>query len=251
MNQKLLYLSKSQVEAASPDVSEVIGGLEHMFKLKGQGQVEMPPKPGIHTQADSFIHAMPAYIPEMNVAGMKWISGYPDNFKMGLPYITGLLILNDPQTGIPLTVMDATHITAVRTGAATAVAAKYLARKDSQTLGLVACGVQGVSNLSALKAVFDLKKVKVFDIDEKKADAFAKKYTQEFELEIERVKTPKEAVKGLDLVVTSGPILKKPTPVIEKNWITPGSFYCPLDFDYYFTGSAFDACDLLLIYYVT
>ena len=76
----------------------------------------MPPKPGIHTMPDAFIHAMPAYIPSMRSAGIKWVSGYPENFKRGLPYITGLLILNDVETGIPYAVMDCTWITAMRTG---------------------------------------------------------------------------------------------------------------------------------------
>src|SRR4030042_1028614 len=88
----------------------------------------MPPKPGIHTQPDAFIHAMPAWSPSLRSAGMKWVSGYPENQKRGLPYITGLLVLNDVETGIPYAVMDCTWITAYRTGAATGLSAKYLAR---------------------------------------------------------------------------------------------------------------------------
>ena len=82
----------------------------------------MPPKPGVHSRPDAFIHAMPAYIPALRAIGMKWVSGYPENQARGLPYITGLLILNDDETGLPLAVMDCTWITAMRTGAATALA---------------------------------------------------------------------------------------------------------------------------------
>ena len=106
-----------------------------MFREKGEGRVEMPPKIGIHTMPDAFIHAMPASIPAQKAAGMKWVGGYPDNSKRGLPYITGLLILNDPETGVPVALMDCTWITAQRTGAATAVAAKYLARPESAVSG--------------------------------------------------------------------------------------------------------------------
>jgi ornithine cyclodeaminase/alanine dehydrogenase len=102
----------------------------------------MPPKPGIHTQPDAFIHAMPAYIPALHSAGMKWVSGYPGNQQRGLPYISGLLILNEVETGLPYAVMDCTWITAYRTGAASALSAKYLARSDSQVAGILACGVQ-------------------------------------------------------------------------------------------------------------
>ena len=122
--QSLLYLSRQDIEDINLPMIKIIDALEAMFVDKGNDKVEMPPKPGIHTEKDSFIHAMPAYIPSLRAAGMKWISGYPSNQAKGLPYITGLLILNDPRTGFPLAVMDATWITAKRTGAATAVAAK-------------------------------------------------------------------------------------------------------------------------------
>ena len=107
---ELLYLSKADVEAAGVSMSQIVAALEEMFLEKGKGNVEMPPKPGIHTRPDVFIHAMPAYIPSLNSAGMKWVSGYPENPAKGLPYITGLLILNDPETGIPIAVMDCTWI---------------------------------------------------------------------------------------------------------------------------------------------
>src|SRR5512146_1787193 len=105
---ELLYLSRADVEKVNLDMAAIIKLLEQAFLEKGNGKVEMPPKPGIHTMPDAFIHAMPAYIPAMHSAGIKWVSGYPENFKHGLPYITGLLILNDAETGIPYTVMDCT-----------------------------------------------------------------------------------------------------------------------------------------------
>ena len=171
---EILYLSRQDVEELALSMSEIIGALESMFRAKGEGKVEMPPKPGIHPRPDAFIHAMPAYIPDQNAAGVKWISGYPENQKKGLPYITGLLILNDPETGFPIAVMDATWITAMRTGAATAVAAKYLARKESSTVGILACGVQGCSNLEALSCVFRIEEVKAYDIRPEAAETFAK-----------------------------------------------------------------------------
>src|SRR3990172_3043565 len=160
----VLYLSRSDVEAVQLLMVDIIQALEAMFKEKGNGKVEMPPKPGIHTRPTAFIHAMPAYIPSLEAAGMKWVSGYPGNQAKGLPYISGLLILNDPDTVVPLAVMDCTWITAKRPGAASALAAKYLARPDSASLGIVACGVQGRSNLEALACLFKLQKVKAYDL---------------------------------------------------------------------------------------
>ena len=240
-----LYLSREDVEAVGLSMPQIIDAIDSMFIEKGQGRVEMPPKPGIHTRKDAFIHAMPAYIPSLEAAGMKWISGYPDNHRRDLPYITGLLILNDPETGIPIAVMDATWITAQRTGAATAVAAKYLAREDSASVGILACGVQGRSNLEALCCGFSITKVKAFDIHPELARTFAAQMAEVVQTEIEIVDTPRDAVVGLDLVVTSGPILKDPTPVIEPDWLAEGAFASPVDFDSYWQGDALRQADKL------
>lgn len=156
----------------------------------------MPPKPGIHPRPDAFIHAMPAYIPSAEAAGVKWVSGYADNQTKGLPYISGLLIINDPETGFPKAVMDCTWITAQRTGAATAVAANFLARKDSSSVGIVACGVQGRTNLEALRCLFPINRCRAFDIRPEIADRFAVELGNKLQLEIEPIKEVAKAVRG-------------------------------------------------------
>ena len=241
----ILYLSRRDVEAIQLPMQEIIDTLGEMFKEKGRGKVEMPPKPGIHTQPDAFIHAMPAYIPSLQAAGVKWVSGYPANQTKGLPYITGLLILNDPETGVPLAVMDCTWITAKRTGAATAIAAKYLARPECSSVGIVACGVQGRSNLEALACLFKIRKVKAYDLYPDVAQRYAREMSDHFQMDIEPVKALPEAVKGVDIVVTSGPILKNPQPTIEPGWLTPGSFASLVDFDSYWQGAALREMDKL------
>jgi ornithine cyclodeaminase/alanine dehydrogenase-like protein (mu-crystallin family) len=242
----VLYLSREDVEATRLPMPEIIEALEAMFKEKGKGRVEMPPKPGIHPRPDAFIHAMPAYIPSLRAAGIKWVSGYPDNRARGLPYITGLLILNDPDTGVPIAVMDCTWITAQRTGAATAVSARYLARPDSVSIGIVACGVQGRSNLEALACLFKVQKVKAYDLFPEVALRYAREMEERLHLDIEPVTTLAEAVKGLDIVVTSGPILRNPRPSIEAGWLAPGSFASLVDFDSYWQGAALRQVDKLV-----
>jgi len=241
----VLYLSRENVEATRLPMSEIIQALEAMFREKGEGKVEMPPKPGIHPRPDAFIHAMPAYIPSLNSAGLKWVSGYPGNQAKGLPYITGLLILNEPDTGVPIAVMDCTWITAQRTGAATAVSARYLARPDSASVGIVACGVQGRSNLEALACLFDIQQVRAYDLYPDVAVRYAHEMQERLGLPIEPVKTLPEAVRGLDIVVTSGPILKNPKPAIEPGWLAPGSFASLVDFDSYWQGAALREVDKL------
>jgi ornithine cyclodeaminase/alanine dehydrogenase-like protein (mu-crystallin family) len=128
----IIYLSRADVEAVALDMPTIIKCLEEAFLEKSRGNVEMPPKPGVHPQPNAFIHAMPAYIPALRSAGLKWVSGFPENKERGLPYISGLIILNDVETGLPYAVMDCTWVTAYRTGAKTAIAAKHLARSDSE-----------------------------------------------------------------------------------------------------------------------
>ena len=243
MDLKLLYLSRRDVESAGITMREIIAALEAMFREKGEGRVEMPPKPGIHPRPDAFIHAMPAYIPAAASAGMKWVSGYPQNQSRGLPYISGLLILNDADNGLPVAVMDCTWITAMRTGAASALAAKHLARLGSETLGILGCGVQGKRHVEALREVMPLRRVLAYDVNPGAAQAFAKGMTDAFGLEVSVVETPRRAVSGADIVVTAGPILKIPHATIRSGWLDRGSFASLVDYDSYWHPEALREVD--------
>jgi ornithine cyclodeaminase/alanine dehydrogenase len=240
----LLYLSQADVESVGLTMAEIIDLLETAFQEKGAGRVEMPPKPGIHPGGgDNFIHAMPAYIPAMNSAGIKWVSGFPGNHKRGLSYITGLLILNDPETGIPLSVMDCVWVTAMRTAAATAVAARRLARSDSSVLGILGCGVQGRTNTEALQVLFPLERVMAYDVRPEAMENFARWVSAELDLEVVPVDHPREAVTGCALVVTAGPILKTPHATIQAGWMEEGAFASLVDFDSYWHPAALKEAD--------
>jgi len=243
MAEKILYLSREDVAGLDLPMEEIITALEKMFREKGEGRVEMPPKPGVHPRPDSFIHAMPAYIPALGAVGMKWVSGYPENPKRGLPYISGLIILNDQDTGLPTAVMDCTWITAKRTGAATAVAAKYLARPDSEVCGVLGCGVQGRSNLEALRLLFPIKRVLAYDINARALADYVEEMGEKFNLEVLPVEEPRQAVLGCDLVVTAGPILKTPHAAIKAGWLKRGAFASLVDFDSYWDRAALREID--------
>ena len=236
---QLLYLSQAEVAAIGLTMGEIIDLLEIAFREKGEGRVELPPKPGIHPGGgDNFIHAMPAYIPAMQSAGVKWVSGFPGNSERGLPYITGLLILNDPQTGIPLAVMDCEWITAMRTAAATAVAARRLARPESSVLGILGCGVQGRTHVAALDVLFPLRRVMAYDIRPEAVRSFAEEIKRRFDLEVVPVGDPRRAVGKCDMVVTSGPILKVPHATIQADWWERGTFASLVDFDSFWHSAA-------------
>ncbi len=236
---QLLYLSQDDVTAVGITMVEIIETLEVAFREKGEGRTEMPPKPGIHPGGgDNFIHAMPAYIPALKSAGVKWVSGFPENYKLGLPYITGLLILNDPETGLPVSVMDCVWITAMRTGAASALSARYLARAESSVVGVLGCGVQGRTNVEALNVLFPLKQVMAYDVDPEAVGRYVDEIGFRFNLEVVPVATPRQAVTGCDIVVTAGPILKKPHATIEAGWLDEGAFASLVDFDSYWHADA-------------
>ena len=236
---QLLYLSQAEVAAAGPSMSEVIEALGTAFSEKGEGRSEMPPKPGIHPGGgDNFIHAMPAYIPAMQSAGVKWVGGFPDNAERGLPYITGLLILNDCETGLPLAVMDCVWITAMRTGAATALSARYLARAESAVVGVLGCGVQGRTNIEALNVLFPLERVMAYDVVPDAVRRYRQDIESRLDLDVVAVSSPREAVTGCDIIVTAGPILRKPHTTIQAGWMDPGAFASLVDFDSYWHSDA-------------
>jgi len=244
----ILYLSRADVEAAGVAMPEIIERLEVAFRELGEGRVEMPPKPGIHpgpAGSDNFIHAMPASIPALGAAGVKWVSGFPGNASLGVPYISGLLILNDAQTGLPKAVMDATWITAMRTGAATAVAVKRLARKDAASFAILGCGVQGRTNLEAVVAVLPgLAEVRAYDIHPERTARYVKEMRVLFpRLGFVTAPTPRAAVEGADVIVTAGPIRSRPEPSLEAAWLSAGALGVPLDYDSYFKPEALRIAD--------
>lgn len=242
---ELLYLSRRDVESLNFSMAETMAAVETALQEKGRGQTQMPPKPGLHPKGDAFIHAMPAYVPSMKAAGIKWVSGFPTNQSIGLPYISGLLVLNDPETGMPLAVMDATWITAQRTGAVSGVTAKYLAPPGARTLAILGCGVQARTQLDALQlALPDLKEVRCHDLVAAAAARFIHEMAPRFpHLNLVQVDTARDAVVGADVVMTAGPILKQPNPVIKPEWVKEGFLGLPIDFDSMWDMATWNAGD--------
>ncbi|MFO0985660.1 MAG: ornithine cyclodeaminase family protein, partial [Planctomycetota bacterium] len=148
---QITYLSRDDVESLDVPMARVVEVVIDALEEKARGDVQLPPKTDLHPRANSFLHAMPAHLPGKSATGIKWVSGYPRNPLRGLPYISGLMVMNDSDTGIPVGVLDASWITAVRTGACTAATARSLARPGAQVLAILGCGVQGRTNAEALR----------------------------------------------------------------------------------------------------
>ena len=154
----------------------------------------------------------------METAGVKVVNVHPANREKGLPTVMATIVLNDPKTGAPLAIMDGTYITILRTGAAGAVAAKYLARKNSEKAAIIGAGVQGRIQLEAFTKVLDVKEARVYDIRYEAAETYAKEMSRKLGVDVKPVKTVKEAVENADVIATCtparGPIV--PVEVISK-----------------------------------
>ena len=132
---------------------EVVDAVDAGCAAKGRGEVVMPPKLSLHGEGDAYSQVMAATLAGDGGLGAKWVTLFPQNAARGLPITNGLVVLSDPETGLPSAVMDAATITAWRTGASVGVAARYLARPDAAVLGVLGCGVQARASVRALAAV--------------------------------------------------------------------------------------------------
>ena len=224
---ELIYLSQQEVIDVAPTLAESIDIVEGVLREHGDKQVENPPKPAVHPLPDAFIHAMPGFLRRRRQVGLKWVSGFFSNPGRGLPSISGLIVLNDADTGLPTAVMDCAYITALRTAAVSGVAARYLANKDAETLGIVGAGLQGRYNLLALRGVLPaLHVVRVFDTDEGTLQRFVTSMAEATGAEVSAVGSMEDAITGADVVVTATGWLDE--PIFRAEWIAPGALVLPV-----------------------
>jgi ornithine cyclodeaminase/alanine dehydrogenase len=223
---ELLYLSQEDVISTGLTMKETIAAVEGALREHGLGASENPPKPGVHPKR-AFIHAMPGYLPRKNVAGLKWVSSFSDNIDHGIPALMGLLILNDVTTGQPLAVMDCRWLTAMRTGAVSAVAAHHLAAKNSRVVAIVGAGIQGRYNLLALATVLPaLEAARVFDIKLETANGLAAVFSEKLPLKIEVGNSAEEVIRGADIIVTATGRLDR--PIFKETWVSKGALVLPV-----------------------
>jgi alanine dehydrogenase len=206
-----LLLNKKDVQNLIA-MEEVIPVVEKAFKELTEGKGAMPSKVYL-TLKDGDFRAMPAALP--GAAGMKWVNVHPGNPLKGLPTVMAVLIYNDPTTGYPLAIMDATESTAFRTAATSAIASKYLARKNSKTLGIVGAGRQASTHIMAHELIFNFKEIRVFDISSEAVSRLIKGLPESPIKECSLEETVKS-----DIVCTLTPAHQ---PVVKSKWIMPGT----------------------------
>jgi ornithine cyclodeaminase len=226
---EFIYLSQEDVIAAGGlDMASCFEAIEKCFRYHATGESILPHKMAmrwgdLHSEeTEGRINAMPGYLGgDVNLAGIKWIGSMPSNrSRHGLPRASGILILNDRETKIPVAIMDATIISAMRTGASGGVAAKYLARPDSQVCGIIGAGVQGRTQAMAVKVGLpQLKKFVVYDIDRQRLSDWCRDMEKQLGLPCEPRPSVEAAVSESDLFVT---VTTANTPFIKKGFIRAG-----------------------------
>lgn len=214
-----LILSRSEIQSLI-QMKQAIAAVEKVFHEYGLGRASMPPK--IYLDLPQFkgdFRAMPAFASGVGKASLKWVNAHSDNLRLGFPSVMAVIILSDPKTGFPLSIMDGTFLTSIRTGAGGAVAAKYLARTDSTVVGLVGCGTQARTQLQGLRQVFKIKAVRVWGKEEKLLKSFVTDMKRPGE-QMTAVKDVQRAVTDCDIVVTTTP---SRGPLVLRQWVNPGT----------------------------
>jgi len=215
----ILVLSASDVKRILT-MRDIIGAVEESFRAYGKGSSKLAPV--INTIIDKYNgeHEIKSGYVEDYCIGAKIVTYYKDNrSRYGIPNLWGIIVLNDLNDGRPLAVIDGTYITASRTGAAGAVAAKYLARKDSETVGVIGAGTQGRYQISALSEILKIGTVKVYDNVSKTAGNYVEEMSSQFNFKIEQAQTAEQAIQGADVIITATPSTK---PIVLNEWIKEG-----------------------------
>jgi len=217
----LLLLTDREVKPLL-ETNEVLEVVEQAFREKGLGRVQMPPKTYLYYEKyNGDLRVMPAYMESMDTSAVKVVNVHPDNRKFNLPTVMAVILLIDPKTGTPQAIMDGTNVTSKRTGAAAAVATKYLAREGRSKLGIIGAGVQAAEQLAFIRHVKELVEVKVYDIDIDARKRFVQRAKQEYpDMNITAAESAEEAVQYQDIVCTVTPSRK---PVIMDDWIEDGT----------------------------
>jgi alanine dehydrogenase len=236
---ELLYLTRAEVAQLLPPVTDQLELVEQTYKALGAGEVELPPKPGIHPRPNSFIHAMPAYLKGEDVAALKWIAGYRSNKQRGLPYLNGLVVLNDAETGLPVAIMDAAEITATRTAVATGVCVRRWGPPGWQTAAILGFGVQGRRHAELLHVLNEEASIKAYDPNPGRVAAVNGALSPSA--------TPRQAVEGAEVVITTAPMLDERHPELDVDWLGKRYLVVPVDFDASILPAPIAAAEMFLV----
>jgi alanine dehydrogenase len=224
----LRFLSGPDIDSLGLSHADIVAAVEDAVRAHGDGRAVVEPR--VHLVPDNndagHFNVLRGHLGRPGVSGIKVVGDFVANYAAGLPSELGLLTLYDPGTGVPLAIMDATLITACRTGAMTAVGAKYLARTDSRVLGHVGARGTAFWNVVLLDATFDLDEIRVTSRRPESREAFARQLAEVTGTPVRVTATAAEAFDGADILVEASR-LTAPEPLLRTAAVTPGAFVVP------------------------
>lgn len=223
------YLNGLDIDALEITDDEILAAIETSLAAQGRGETVIEPR--MHLIPDPKVHGhfnvLRGYIGSpVNLAGVKIVGDYVNNYKQGLPSEMAILNLFDPATGMPRAMLDATSITDMRTGAITAIGAKYLARKNSKVLGHIGARGTAYWNVRLLDRLFDFDEIRVHSRRKESQTAFAERLSRDLGKKVRAMDDWESTVNGADIVVEASRLME-PTPLLKTAWIKKGAFVVP------------------------
>jgi len=224
----ITYLNGADVERLALTDEEILGAVEAALAAQGRGETVIEPRVHLvpESSAKGHFNILRGYVKPLGVAGVKVVGDFVDNYQRGLPSEMALLNLFDPETGMPKAVVDATAITDMRTGAMTAIGAKYLARKSSRVLGHIGARGTAYWNVRLLDRLFGFDEIRVHSRRPESRDAFAARLSQDLGKAVTATDDWESCVRGADIVVEASR-LPQPQPLLLTKWIAKGAFVVP------------------------
>ncbi len=236
LSEPIRYLTAADVDATLPDLATQVALAARALRAIGEGAAETPPKIGVHPRPGALLHAMPAWLRSEDLVGLKWVSAFPANNARGVPAVNGLVVLNDAETGLPICVMDAARITAVRTAAVSGVALERYAPRDARTAAVLGAGVQARSHLPHLIRAIPGGELLVYDRHRERAESVAAEAMAGGASSAAVTDSAREATEAADIVVTVG-AFGSHSQVMTADWLRPGALVVAVDFAVYVAAS--------------
>jgi len=224
----LIYLNAADVERIALADREILDAVETALDAQGKQAVVIEPRVHLvpHDSAIGHFNVLRGVVHPLALAGVKVVGDFVENFKRGLPSEVGLLALFDPSTGVPLAIINATSLTAMRTGAMTALGAKYLARKDSKVLGHIGARGTAYWNIRLLNHFFNFDEIRVHSKRAESREALAAKLSEDLGKRVVAVGDWEQCVRDADIVVEASR-LSAPEPLLRTEWIKQGALVVP------------------------
>jgi ornithine cyclodeaminase len=224
----IVYINGPDIERLALSNTEILDAVESGLEAQGREAVVIEPRVHLvpNNSATGHFNVLRGVVHPLGLAGVKVVGDFVGNYEIGLPSEIGMLTLFDPDSGAPLAILNATTLTAMRTGAMTALGAKYLARKDSKVLGHIGARGSSYWNIRLLNHLFDFAEIRVHSRRPESRNAFANRLARDLRKPVEAVDDWRTCVEGADIVVEASR-LEQPAPLLKTAWIKPGALVIP------------------------